>query len=118
MLRKGKNSAPIPKGRKIRKYGQTKPKHARRGVIACSVAGMVLLSVILLLAAAYVTKGQVGGIIGSIGILAASGSICGMVSAVKGFREREKRYITCKLGLTANILLFVGFILLFLRGLF
>jgi len=42
----------------------------------------------------------------------------GIYCAVRGFKEREKDYLTCKIGIGCNLFFLLGFIAIFCRGLF
>ena len=42
----------------------------------------------------------------------------GLLLGVRGFRERDKNYITCKVGIGANAAFLLGLTAIFIRGLF
>lgn len=106
------------KKRKRRKYGQAKLKHAKRGVISCVLAGSVLLFLVALIAKAYRSSGTAASVIGGFGLVAFVLACSGVYMGTKGFREREKDYLTCKIGVGCNVFFAVIFILIFIRGLF
>jgi hypothetical protein len=100
-----------------RKYGQAKLKHSRMGIYSCVYAAIsfaILLTCILI---AFVMHGNTFGLVGGVGILSIVLAVIGIRASIKGMREREKRYITCKAGLAGNILILLGLILIFLGGL-
>ncbi|CUX45389.1 DUF6142 family protein [Clostridium sp. C105KSO13] len=102
--------------KRIRKYGQAKLKHSRMGIYSCVYAGLsfaILQSCILI---AFVMRGETFGFIGGVGILSIILAAVGIRAGVKGMREREKRYITCKAGIAANIVILLGLILIFIGG--
>ncbi len=101
-----------------RKYGQAKLKHAKKGVLSCTLAVLVFIVLIILLSISYVNRGITAGYVGGIGMVAMLFSVTGVISAFRGFKEREKDYLTCKIGLGFNLLFFIGFIAIFCRGLF
>lgn len=101
-----------------RKYGQAKLKHAKRGIISCGIAAMTLFSIVTSLVVVYVSEGSTGILIGIIGILTMILSGFGIYCAQRGFREREKDYLTCKIGMGFNIFFLIGLISIFCRGLF
>ena len=106
------------RNRKRRKYGQAKLKHAKRGMISCILSGVVLLILVALLAIAYKSGGTAAPIIGGFGLVAVVLSCCSLYTGVRGFREREKDYLTCKIGVGCSAFFIFGFILIFCRGLF
>ena len=106
------------KKRRKRKYGQAKPKHAKRGIYSCVMSGTACVLLIVLLAIAYTNGGTTAPVIGGVGISAFLLTCAGFYTAIRGFREREKDYLTCKIGVAVSILLIVGFVSIFCRGLF
>lgn len=106
------------KKRRKQRYGQTKLKHAKRGIASCLVAGGVSVSLIIMLAVAYVSEGSAAPIIGGIGLSALILAGVGFYLGIKGFKEREKNYLTCKFGVTCNLIIIILFVSIFARGLF
>ncbi len=106
------------KARKNRKYGQAKMKHAKRGMISSGIAGAVGVFLIFAMVLAYVSGGRVGTYIGGLSLVAMIAAGIGVYAGFRGFREREKNYLTCKIGIGCNIFYLVGFIAIFCRGLF
>ncbi len=105
------------KQRGARKYGRAKFKHSRKGTISC-ISG---IGAILILAGcvlyAFVTRGEAAGIIGGIAIISFLLSIWGIRCAIQGFRERERNYLTCKIGLPVNAVALILFLAIFIGGL-
>lgn len=106
------------KKRGNRKYGQAQLKPSKKGIISCMIAAAILLVLLLTLALAYVQKGKAAGVIGGLGFSAFLFTFVGVISAIRGFRERDKDYITCKIGLGTNLFFMAGFVLLFFGGIF
>lgn len=106
------------KNRKKRKYGQAKLKHAKRGIISCMISGVVFVLLVSMLAKAYVSGGGASPLIGGIGLITLVFSCCGLYFGIRGFREREKDYLTCKVGTACCGFFILGFIIIFCRGLF
>ena len=101
------------KKRGNRKYGQAKLRHAKKGIYSLVMALLVVIIFVALVLTAFLHKGHSSAIIGSFGLFTMILSVMGLVIGVKGFRERDKNYITCKWGIGLN-----GFILLSLIGMF
>lgn len=99
------------------KFGQDRRRHSKRGVIACLFAVTGLVSLIGLLGVAYYKYGNGHTIMGAISVLALLVSILGVVNGIKGFKERDKNYLTCKLGIGINTFIIICFVLLYIRGL-
>lgn len=114
---KTKDKAKERKNRGNRKYGQAKLKHSKKGVISCVCAGAVGLTLALIIYVAYLARGNAKMYIGGLGICAVVFAWFGFMSGIKGLREREKNYITCRIGIGFNIFFLVCFISLFFRGL-
>jgi len=101
------------KKRGNRRYGQAKLRHARKGILSCVTAAVVVLAFVILILTAFFSKGQSAAIIGSFGLLTMVLAWLGMTLGVKGMRERDKNYLTCKIGMGIN-----GFIILCLAAVF
>lgn len=104
--------------RKNRKYGQAKLKHSKRGIFSCVISGVVLVTLTAMLAKAYVSRGAAAPIVGALGLISMILAGCGLYMGIRGFKEREKDYLTCKIGVACSGLIILGFILIFCRGLF
>lgn len=114
---KGRTLKKAEKKRSTRKYGQAPLKHSHMGTHSCWYA---LVSVILILSAlgtAFWMHGEAAGYVGGFGAVAVILSALGVRAGVKGLREREKKYIFCRLGIAANILLLLSLAVIFTGGL-
>ena len=112
----GRNDKKTKGTRQSRKYGQVKLKHSKKGCISCLIAGGSIVSLLLLIFIAYIKAGNAAAYLGVFGILLLLLSWVGIMFAIKGRREREKNYITCKIGLVCNILFFIILLGIFIRG--
>ena len=104
------------KNKKNKNFGQTRKKHAKMGMDACIYAGLTAFVLILAILIAYVTHGTSAVYIGLMGILAIISAGRGIYAAVKGFRERDKNYITCKIGMGVNIFFLVCLLFIYIGG--
>ncbi len=105
-------------GKKRRnKFGYTgELKHSKMGVRSCILRrNCAVLPVGKHFDFVFDTR-KAAFFIGLIGIAAIVLSGVGISMAVKGMKERNKRYITCKIGLVCNILLVCGLIMIFVGG--
>lgn len=99
-----------------RKYGQVKLRASRRGIYSCLFALGSLLCLGVLVYLAYRTYGEAPAYVGSLGLVAAINAGLGVYYGIMGFREREKSYMNCKIGIGFNGLLVLFFVFLFVRG--
>lgn len=106
------------RNRKRRKYGQAKLKHAKRGIISCGLSALVFVIMVALFAKAYISGGTAAPIIGGFGLSAVILAGSGLYMGLRGFKEREKDYLTCKIGVGCSAFFILGFIIIFCRGLF
>ena len=100
--------------KKRNRYGEEKViRHAKHGVRSTliAIAAIVLLS--LLVTVSYVQEGKAATMIGALGICA---WILSGVGIFFGLRERERKYLTCRIGSVCNAALFVGLAIIFFRG--
>ena len=105
------------KKRGTRKYGQAKYKHSHMGIVSCSCAGAALVLLAGCILYAYLARGAAAGIVGGIAIVSLILSILGIRAAAKVFRERERNYLTCKIGLPGSALVLLLFLVIFIGGL-
>ena len=105
------------KTRSARKYGQAKRKHSKMGVYACCFASAAFLILAACIVSAYFLHGKTAGIVGGCGILSILLGIFGIRAAYKGFKEREKNYITCKVGMAGSIAILAVLSMIFIGGL-
>ena len=104
--------------RKNRKYGQAKLKHSKRGIISCVLSFVVCLCLIAILAKAYKSGGNAAPFVGGVAFVSLVLAGYGLYMGIRGFKEREKDYLTCKIGVGFCAFFILGFILIFCRGLF
>ena len=104
------------KKRGTRRYGQANLRHSHMGIYSCwfAVGSFSLLLVSILIA--FFMHGETGGFIGGFGILSIVFAILGIRAAVKVLRERERNYITCKIGMTVSIIVLIGLLVIFIGG--
>ena len=100
------------------KYGQKPLKHAKKGVQSCLFGGIVLILLLLTLISSFAAKGEVGMIMGAVGLGIVFVASRGLMLGIKGFRERDKNYISCKIGTILNSGALLGMAAIFIRGLF
>lgn len=105
------------KKRGARKYGQSEMKPARKGILSCISGGAGLLILAGCIAYAFVARGEAHGIIGGLAIISLVLSVNGVRLAVGGFRERDRSYLPCKIGLPASFAAIVFFLAIFIGGL-
>ena len=105
------------KQRGARKYGRAKFKHSRQGVLSFISGGVALLILAGCVLYAFTTRGEAAGIVGGIVIISFLLSIWGIRCAIQGFRERERNYLTCKIGLPVNAAALILFLAIFIGGL-
>ena len=99
------------------KYGQAPRRHAKKGMKSCIYAFFSMFFFFLMISSAFVENGQVGILMGIAGFLIVSLAAAGTYNAVHGFKERDKNYITCKIGLGCNAAVLLCMFAIFVRGL-
>lgn len=102
--------------RRITKYGQAKPRHAKKGIYSCCYAFVVLLLLLLMFQISFREKGDVSMILGFAGLGTMALAGIGVWLGGRGMKEREKNYITCKVGIGINLAVFLGLTAIFIRG--
>ncbi len=102
--------------KRITKYGQAKPRHAKKGIYSCCYAFVVFLLLLLMFEISYRKKGDVGMVLGFVGLGTMALAGIGVWLGGRGMKEREKNYITCKVGIGINLTAFLGLTAIFIRG--
>lgn len=102
--------------RRSGKYGQVTLKHSHRGVVSCMLAGVVLFLLALIFSVSYVSKGEVSIFVGFIGLAALWAALAGVSRGLNGLKERDKKYVACRIGVGLNGFFAFILILLFIRG--
>lgn len=100
------------------KFGQAPMRHSRNGMKSCILAVLSFVFLFFLFVISYAMKGNVGILAGFAGIAVFIFAGYGVNYGIKGFKERDKNYITCKVGTVCNGLILAGMCGIFVRGLF
>ena len=101
------------RNKRSRKYGQIKRKHSRKGIWSCVMAVLVTAVIAGLIVMAFMNKGKSAAMVGSFGVF---DMILACIGIVTGVKERDKNYLTCKIGIVVNGLILLALILVFIRG--
>lgn len=105
------------KKRGTRKYGQANLKQSRKGVLSCINGFGGLLIIAGCVFYAFMERGNAHGIVGGLAILAVVLAVNGIRLAIGGFYERERNYLTCKIGLPVSFVSVIFFLTIFIGGL-
>ena len=89
----------------------------QKGVYSCTYAVVIAFLVIVMILFSFMNKGNVNILMGFFGLGTCAMAVIGIWLGIKGFREREKIYTTCKVGITVNAVFLVAMVALFVRGL-
>ncbi len=100
------------------KYGQAPLKHSKKGIQSCIFAGAASFLLLLLLSSSFVTNGEVSLAMGFIGLVALGFSAGSFICGLRSFKERDKNYITSRIGTVWSAVLLIGMLTIFIRGLF
>lgn len=105
------------KKRGTRKYVQANLKQSRKGVLSCinGFGGLLILAGCIFYA--FMARGNAHGIVGGLAILALVLAVNGIRLAIGGFYERERNYLTCKVGLPVSFVSVIFFLAIFIGGL-
>lgn len=110
---KNKNSL---KSKNAPKYGQVKLRHSRMGVFSCFLGAGSLILLFICILSAFVMREKTFGFVGGLGFLCFLPAVLGVRASIKGLRERDKRYVTCRAGLAGNIVLLLVLVFIFIGG--
>jgi len=100
------------------KYGQTPLRHARKGFTSCILAVVSAFFIVLMIGTSYTVRGEVGAFLGVLGLATLVIAVIGLIEGIQGFQERDRNYVTCRVGIGVNIVLILFMCAIFIRGLF
>lgn len=106
------------KKRRSYKYGQAKLRHSKRGLVSSALAFTSGFLMMLIFSVSYISRGEVNIFIGFTGLMVIVMSVIGLEQGIKGFKEREKNYVSCKGGIAGNAVILLIFTATFIRGFF
>ena len=86
--------------------------------VSCWTALLSLTMITGSILIAYVMRGKTISVVGGLGIISIVMAGSGLRVAVKGFRDRNRNYITCRIGVVLNSVILLGLIIIFFRGVF
>lgn len=114
----GKGREKVLKKQTAGKYGKKNIKHSGMGKISCWMAlvSLALISGSILIA--YLMRGKTINIVGGLGMMSVVIAVSSFRTAVRGFRDRNRKYVTCRIGAVLNSVIFIGLIIIFFRGVF
>ena len=78
------------------KHGQVKLKHSKRGLVSSGLAFTSAFLMMLIFLVSYISRGDVDILIGFTGLMVLVMSAVGVEQGIKGYKEREKNYVSCK----------------------
>lgn len=105
------------KKRGTRKYGQANLKPSRSGVLSCISAVWAFVILLGGILYAFLTRGGAAGVVGGFAIISLLLAIYGIRAAIRGFKERDRSYLSCKIGLPANAAALILFLAIYIGGL-
>lgn len=103
--------------KRFQKRDENRTPHASRGVTSCIYAGGFFAALIVMIIISIATGGNAPAFVGGLALVIFFGAWMGMITGFRGFKERDKNYITCKIGVACNLAILLGFAGLFIRGL-
>ena len=62
-------------------------------------------------------EGKAPAFVGGLSIVIFFGAWMGVITGFRGFKERDKNYVTCKIGVACNLAILACFVGIFIRGL-
>ncbi|MBS6923929.1 MAG: hypothetical protein KH186_10360 [Lachnospiraceae bacterium] len=100
-----------------RKREENKTPHASRGITSCIYAGGFFAALIAMIVISVATGGKAPAFVGGLSIVIFFGAWMGVITGFRGFKERDKNYVTCKIGVACNLAILACFVGIFIRGL-
>lgn len=103
--------------KKFLKRDENKIPHASRGITSCIYAGGFFAAFLAMIIISIATGGHAPAFVGGLAIVIFFGAWMGIITGFRGFKERDKNYVTCKIGVACNLVILLFFAGIFIRGL-
>ncbi len=97
-------------------YMKIEQYQSLQGLLSICLGGIVFVALLVLFAISYAQKGNAGTWIGVLGLLLLAVTVAGIVLAAIGLRDPEARKGRPGVGLTVNLILFLGLVSLYIMG--
>lgn len=98
------------------RYAFAKKKEARKGKLSTGLAAASLLLFVGAVMTAFFMEGELGFIVGGIGLFAMLLSVYGFILGLSSFSEEDRNHRTSIIGSIANGIIMVGWLGIFLMG--
>lgn len=112
-----KNSRQQRKKEKIisnQKIGRMKKKHSKMGMVSCAFAGTAFFFLGCAVFISFFELTEVKTLIGGFGVCSIILAFMGIKASMSGRKERDKKYVTCNIGVILNILLLIGLVIIYI----
>lgn len=98
------------------RYAFAKKKEARKGKLSSGLAAFSLVLFVAAILLAFFMEGELGFIVGGIGLFAMLLSVYGFIMGLVSFSEENRNHRTSIIGSIANGIIMVGWLGIFLMG--
>lgn len=96
------------------KIGRVKKKHSKMGMVSCVLAGAAFLFLVAAILINIFELSQVKTLVGGFGICSIILAFMGIKASMSGRKEKDRKYLTCNIGIILNILLLIGLVLIYI----
>lgn len=96
------------------KIGRVKKKHSKKGMVSCVLAGAAFLFLVAAILINIFELSQVKILVGGFGICSIILAFMGIKASMSGRKEKDRKYLTCNIGIILNILLLIGLVLIYI----
>ncbi|MEE1085741.1 MAG: DUF6142 family protein [Schaedlerella sp.] len=103
------------KEKRISSYNKagTKLRHSKMGKISCALASVAFAALGTAILISVVEYKEAQALTGGLGISAIILVLMGIKASKWGRKEKDRKYLTCNIGLIMNILLLIGLVIIY-----
>jgi len=98
------------------KISYIKKRYAKKGILSTFLFLVAFLFLLIGIGMAFKSNGNSGLIVAALGFCAMLLSITGIAYGFSAYTEEDKDYFFARIGIVANILLFLGMIVIIIFG--
>lgn len=96
------------------KIGRVKKKHSKMGMVSCILAGTAFLFLVAAVLITFFELRQVKALVGGFGTCSIVLAFMGIKASMSGRKEKDRKYLTCNIGIILNILLLIGLVIIYI----
>ena len=96
------------------KVSRAKKKHSKMGKVSCIFAGAAFLFLGAAVLISFFELKEANPLLGGFGASSIVLAFMGIKASMRGRKEKDRRHLTCNIGVVLNILLLIGLVIIYI----